>query len=41
VSKYEGEIDFEAVRGYHKIEEQSKWHLMEMIGAGSLLLVEF
>jgi len=40
VSKYEVEIDFEAVRGYYKMRRKRKWHLMVMTGVGYLLLAE-
>jgi len=40
VSKYEGEIDFEVVRGYYKIGRKRKWHLMVIVRAGYLPLVE-
>jgi hypothetical protein len=40
VSKYEGEIDFETVRGYYKMRRKRKWHLMVIAGVGYLALVE-
>jgi len=41
VLKYEGEIDFEAVRGYYKIGRKRKWNLVVVIGVGYLPLVEY
>jgi hypothetical protein len=38
ISKYEGEIDFEAVMGYHKMRRKRKWHLMVVTGDGGLAL---
>jgi hypothetical protein len=40
MSKYEGEIDFEAVRGYYKMRRKRKWHLMMVTGDGYLPLAE-
>ena len=40
MSKYEGEIDFEAVKGYYKIGRKREWHLMMITGDGYLQLAE-
>ena len=39
VSENEGDVDFEAVKDYHKISEEKRWHLV--VGESYLPLAGF
>jgi hypothetical protein len=41
VSEDKSDVDFEAVKDYHKISEERKWHLMVIVGADYLPLAGF